>query len=229
MDKTALNIIAIGVFCLTLSALLGPLLNISPLIPSITTAGILGLAAVDTLTLQSKGVTILLDSLAPLEHRQRIVHHEAGHFLVAYLLGIPIAGYTLSAWETFKEKQSGSGGVIVDSNCLTEELLNPQEKQLMIERLSTVWVAGIAAEKMIYGTSTGGEDDIQRVRNLLFSSGLSLNSSRQKENWLLLQANNLVRNHQIAYHALVEKMEKRASVQECYQAIADTIQGTQSE
>ncbi|MBD1941800.1 ATP-dependent Zn protease, partial [Coleofasciculus sp. FACHB-712] len=44
MQQTALNLIAIGVFAMTLSSLLGPMLNISPTIPAIATISILGLA-----------------------------------------------------------------------------------------------------------------------------------------------------------------------------------------
>jgi hypothetical protein len=219
MDKTALNLIAIGVFSLTISALVGPLLNISPLIPTMTTLVILGLTTVDTLSFQSKGITLLLDSLSPIEHRQRIINHEAGHFLAAYFLGIPISGYTLTAWEAFKQKQSGLGGVIVNTNSLTEKLLNSQEKQLLVERLCTVWMAGIAAENIIYGDSSGGEDDLQKVKHILFSSGFYPQSYGQKENWALLQATNLINKHRNSYDALVEAMQNRCSVQECYQII----------
>ena len=48
-QQTSLNIIAIGVFIMTLSCLLGPLFNISPTIPAVTTLAIMGLATIDTL------------------------------------------------------------------------------------------------------------------------------------------------------------------------------------
>jgi hypothetical protein len=88
-------------FTLTLSMLLGPLFNLSPVVPAIATFGLLGIASIDNLSLQGQGSTLILDWLACAspQHRKRIVSHEAGHFLVASLLGIPVTGYAVSAWE----------------------------------------------------------------------------------------------------------------------------------
>ena len=97
MQQTALNLIAVTIFSFTFLALVGPLLNISPTIPAVITLGLLGAATIDTLTWEGKGMTLLLALFASEEERERILHHEAGHFLVAYLLGIPVASYTLSA------------------------------------------------------------------------------------------------------------------------------------
>ena len=83
MSKTALNVIAISIFTLTLTSLLGPLFNLSPAVPAIAVAGILGLGTLDTLSWQGQGATLFLDWLASFsaEHRARIIRHEAGHFL----------------------------------------------------------------------------------------------------------------------------------------------------
>jgi hypothetical protein len=37
------------------------------------------------------------------EHRQRVLHHEAGHFLAAVLLDIPVEAYTLNTWEAWRQ------------------------------------------------------------------------------------------------------------------------------
>jgi hypothetical protein len=111
MEQTALNLIAITVFSITLSVFVTPLLSISPFVPALATLSLLGLVTVDTLTFNNRGVTLLLDALSPSKHRQRVIHHEAGHFLTAYILGIPIAGYSLTAWEAFRQGQEGVGGV----------------------------------------------------------------------------------------------------------------------
>lgn len=219
MQQTALNLIAIGIFAMTLSSLLGPIFNISPVIPAVTTLGIMGLATIDTLSWENKGVTLLLDSLSSPQHRQRIVRHEAGHFLAAYFLGVPIAGYTLTAWEAFKQGQPGLGGVIFDTTALSEKALDIREMRLLLDRFCTVWMAGIAAETLVYGDAKGGGEDRQKIKEALMSAGLSESVSQQKERWALLQAKSLIEKYRDSYEALVKAMEERASVEECSEVI----------
>lgn len=219
MQQTALNLIAIGIFAMTLSSLLGPIFNISPVIPAVTTLGIMGLATIDTLTWENKGVTLLLDSLSSPQHRQRIVRHEAGHFLAAYFLGFPIAGYTLTAWEAFKQGQPGLGGVIFDTTTLSEKALDIREMRLLLDRFCTVWMAGIAAETLVYGDAKGGGEDRQKIKEALMSAGLSESVYQQKERWALLQAKSLIEKYRDSYEALVKAMEERASVEECSEVI----------
>jgi hypothetical protein len=221
MQQTALNLIAIGVFGMTLSVLLGPMLNISPTIPAVTTLSVLSLATLDSFSFQGKGVTLLLDWLAGIrsEHRDRIVRHEAGHFLVAYFLGIPITGYTLTAWEAFKQGQSGLGGVTFDCQSLSPDALNVQELRLTLERFCTVWMAGIAAETLVYGSAEGGVEDRQKLREALTGFGRPASESQLKQQWAIRQAQTIIQEHWAAYEALVTAMEQRASVTECCQVI----------
>ena len=92
MSQTALNLAAISVFVLVLSSLLGPLFNLSPVVPAITVFSLLAIATLDNFSLQGQGGTLLIDWLASAspQHRERIVRHEAGHFLVAALLDVPV-------------------------------------------------------------------------------------------------------------------------------------------
>ena len=221
MEQTALNLIAIGVFGMTLSVLLGPMLNISPAIPAITTLGVLSLATLDSFRFQGKGVTLLLDLLAGArsEHRDRILRHEAGHFLVAYFLGIPITGYTLTAWEAFKQGQAGLGGVTFDSQELSPDALNVGAMRLTLERFCTVWMAGIAAETLIYGGAEGGGEDRQKLTEALILLGRPASESPVKERWATRQAQTIIQEHWESYEALVTAMEQRASVAECCQVI----------
>ena len=221
MQQTALNLLAIGIFTITFSILLGPLLHIPPAVPAAVTFGILGLATVDTLGWQNRGVTLLLDTLSSAEHRERVVRHEAGHFLAAYFLGIPITGYTLSAWEAMKEGQPGLGGVMFDTTALSVNAEKSLER-LMVDRFCTVWMAGIAAESLTYGQSEGGLEDRQKVREALKLLG-TLHGHQQKESWALHQAKSLLEKHRESYEALVVAMQERAAVEECCLAIQTNI------
>lgn len=219
MPQTALNLIAIGIFLMTMTSLLGPIFHIPPVVPAAITFGILSLATADTLSWNSRGVSLLLDLFASPQQRQRIINHEAGHFLTAYFLGIPITGYTLTAWEVLKQGQLGRGGVSFEPQTLTAQPFELEKMRLTLERFCTVWMAGIAAEKMIYGNSQGGTEDRQQLKQALMMAGLPEVGYPQKERWAQLQATNLLTRHQQSYEALVEAMKQRATVEECYAVI----------
>jgi hypothetical protein len=221
MSQAALNLVAVGIFIMTMASLLGPLFNIPPVVPAALTFGVLSLATIDTLSWKSRGISLLLDLFASLEQRERIVHHEAGHFLTAYFLGIPIAGYTLTTWESLQQGQLGRGGVSFDTQALTVKPLQLAEMRLTIDRFCTVWMAGIAAEKMVYGNAQGGAEDRQQLQQTLKMAGLPEVGYPQKERWAQLQATNLLIRHQKSYEALVEAMKQRASVEECCTVIQE--------
>ena len=221
MNATALNLIAILVFVMTFSVLLGPLFNLSPAVPAITTATILGLATLDTFTWQGKGVSLLLDWLASAspEHRARVVRHEAGHFLVAYLLEIRIASYALTAWEAFRQGQPGQGGVTFDDRELASQLQQGILSAHLLNRYGTLWMAGIAAETLVYGNAEGGAEDREKLAIVLTQLGHPTISYQQQERSFTLQARTLLQANWASYQALVVAMEQRASIEECYSII----------
>lgn len=224
MNQISLNLIAISVFILTLSSLLGPLFDLSPAVPAIATFTVLGLATIDNFTFQGKGSTLLVGLLANVspQHRDRVLRHEAGHFLVAYLLEIPISDYTLNPWEAFKQGKPGLGGVSFADEELTAQLQKGALKVQLLERYCTVWMAGGVAETLTYGNVEGGSDDREKLRVVWTQQlGRSLAECETKERWAALQARNLIQQHWSAYEALVEAMQKRASVSECYHLIQE--------
>jgi ATP-dependent Zn protease len=228
MSKTALNLVAISVFIMTISSLLGPLFHLSPTIPAIATFTILGIATFDAFSLQGKGGNLLLDWIAGFspEHRERIIHHEAGHFLVAYLLEISIINYTLSAWEALKQKQPGQGGVSFDDSELVPQLERGLISAQKLDRYCTIWMAGIAAEMLVYNNCEGGADDKSKLSMVLTGLGFSESVYEQKQRFFILQAKTLLQENWSAYQALVNAMGQRASVAECTRAIAQAYKET---
>jgi hypothetical protein len=223
MSQLSINLIAISVFLMTFSVLLGPLINLSPAIPAVTTLTVLGLATVDSFSWQGQGGTLLLDWIARMtsaEHRERIVKHEAGHFLVAHLLGIPISGYAINAIDAFKQGQSAQGGVQFDDRQLNEQLQRGQLTAQMLDRYCTVWMAGIAAEAIAYEQATGGAEDRMKLQAVLAKISTPINAEL-KARWASLQARTLIESNIKAYEALVTAMEQRASVAECQAIIQE--------
>ncbi len=215
MNPLTLNAIAISVFGMTLSVLLGPLLHISPSL----SAGVVlvGLSAVtlDGFQFQSLGLTLLLDSLARLSPRyqQRVLHHEAGHFLIAHLLDLPIEAYSLSVWEAFRNGNAQQAGVLLKQppNIVASGWLNAN-----IDKLCTVWVAGGIAEDLKYGLTQGNEDDLQQLRQSLSSLGLNVRLHEEKA---MRHARQLLRDNWQSYEALAAQMEKRQPIAECCRVV----------
>lgn len=221
-NEVSLNLIAITIFAFVLTSLLGPLVNLSPFIPATLAGGLLVLASVDTLGLQNRGSTLLVDAIAQFspEHRDRILHHEAGHFLVAHALDIPITGYSLTAWEAFRQGQPGNGGVRFDTQNLEQSLNQGNLPAIVVDRYCIVWMAGIAAELLTYNEAEGGMGDRQQIRTLYKLIRQSPEAAQQKERWAILQAKNLLQTNQEVYEELVEAMRDRKTVADCQQLLA---------
>ena len=220
MSQVAINLIAISVFVMTMSTLLGPLFNISQTIPAIATFTVLGVASIDNFAWEGKGGNLILDSIARFspKYRERIVHHEAGHFLVASLLGVSVTGYTLSAWEALQQNQSGQGGVSFDDRELAQQLETGNISAQMLDRYCTVLMAGIAAEKLVYDEVEGGADDKTKLGAILNSLGFSPINNKQKLRFYTLQATTLIQDNWSNYQNLVDAMHQRKSVSECLKA-----------
>jgi uncharacterized membrane protein YidH (DUF202 family) len=223
MNKTALNLIAIGVFMMTLSFFITPIFHISPTIPALITFSLLSFFTVDTLGLENQGITLILDRFLSKKERERIIIHEAGHFLTAYLLEIPITNYSLTAWDAFQQRQKGQGGVIFDQKKLFSQPIKIGQIPIILEKFCTVLMAGIAAEKLHYDQVEGGEEDRQQLQKILQDCGIPSPIFPQKESWSKLQATNLIKQNQSAYLALVEAMKNKADIAKCYQVIQDNL------
>jgi hypothetical protein len=218
-EQTSLNAIALSVALLSFSVLLGPYLNLPSAVPAAITLGVLVLAAIDTFGFNGLGSRLLLDGCSQFSpaHRQRVIHHEAGHFLTAQLLDIPVAGYTLTAWEAFRQGHSGQGGVRVEIPDFGETMTASE-----LERYCTIWMAGGVAESLVYDNVEGGADDLKTLRSVL--NQLEIKDALLKERLAGLRAQQLLQTHWETYEALVMAMAQRAPVAECCQLIDQQTQ-----
>ncbi len=221
MSQTSLNLLAIAIFTLTITSLLSPMLDISPFFPATATFGLLGLATVDRFAWSGQGGNLLVDYFAQWseEHRQRVLHHEAGHFLVAYLLGVPVTGYALTAWEARQQGNQAAGGVRFDDQRIQAQLEEGVIGSDIVERYCQVWMAGGAAEQMAFGDVEGGVDDVMKLRGLLNELKYSPQMLEQKERWAAFQAKQMIERNDDGYEALKAAMAERKPVEDCIEAI----------
>jgi hypothetical protein len=208
--QISLNLVAICVFAMTISSLIPPLLNISSTVPILIIFAIIVITTIDGFFLKSTAATLILDTIARTNpaYRQRIIEHEAGHFLVAHALGIPITGYTLSAWESFKRGQLAQGGVMFAPP-------PPDISSQLLQQYCTVWMAGIAAETSIYNRAEGGSEDLQKLQSVLFLAGKKQQQIVQQQNLATIQAKAIIKARWEAYQALVIAMSNRKTVIDC--------------
>ncbi len=213
MNPLTLNAIALSIFTMTLGVLIGPAIHLSPSWVALTTLVVLSAATFDAFQFESRGLTLLLDAIAQLSprYRQRILHHEAGHFIAAYVLQLPIQDYTLSVWEAYRAGHAQAVGVQVafplDSTSLSPAVL---------KSLATVWMAGGVAETLVYGTAAGDASDRQQLAQILAQLGLHKTTHEAQAQQ---QARQLLQQHWSCYQAILPLLAQRTPVAECYAAL----------
>jgi hypothetical protein len=159
------------------------------------------------------GTSIKEDNKA---RRMRICYHEAGHFLAAYLCGIPVLGYVISSSQG--RVFFGPSFPINPPTTSNTELLENMYGRLLVNSMT-----GIAAEIVMYGTSKLGEQDVQEALQELHQYAQITHNNRtltsiEVENylrWALLKAVSLLRLHHVALEEVAHAMLRQASVIEC--------------
>lgn len=224
MRDTTLNAIAIVIFLTTMATLLGPLVHLSPLVVAGVAATGLGVFTLDQLGLEGRLGGLIGDGLAWLSpaHRQRILHHEAGHLVVATLLEVPLTSYALSPWQAWRQGWGGQGGVSAAPPAATAETA-ATPSPLWIDRYCQVWMAGVAAEEMIYGDALGGDADVLALQGFWQALDRPQAEAPVKQRWAQLQARGLLESHRQTYEAVVQAMAAGAEIEACCQLVNDEL------
>ena len=147
------------------------------------------------------------------EYRNRIARHEAAHFLVGYMLGTPVAGYSLGLGTAHVDFQQAKLERKVDGNIsISEQTMLP---------LACMSMAGVAAEAMAFEDVRGQEGDLRDLQRLLNRADpkLSAQAQQQLTRWAVWQSAGMLKRHEKAFDALTRAMEEGATVAECLRAI----------
>ena len=147
------------------------------------------------------------------EYRNRIARHEAAHFLVGYMLGVPVAGYSLglgTAHTDFLEAKLERK--VYGRIAIKESTMLP---------LACVSMAGVAAEAMAFEEVQGQEADLRDLQRILNKTEPKMGDQTQQQvtRWAVWQSASMLKRHEASFMALVDAMEAGASVADCLKAI----------
>eukprot|EP00290_Baffinella_frigidus_P002242 CAMPEP_0180172346 /NCGR_PEP_ID=MMETSP0986-20121125/34966_1 /TAXON_ID=697907 /ORGANISM="non described non described, Strain CCMP2293" /LENGTH=578 /DNA_ID=CAMNT_0022124407 /DNA_START=30 /DNA_END=1766 /DNA_ORIENTATION=- len=155
------------------------------------------------------------------QYREKVIRHEAGHFLLAYLLGCPIQGFFLSAWDANRVGIRGQAGTVFFDNDLSTQLTANKVTRTAIDRFTIVLMGGIAAEAMTYQQAEGGAGDESALVSFLVALTPPWDQPRvlNQARWAVTEAVLLLQEHKGCYDALFECMAANKGLGECVLAI----------
>jgi len=147
-------------------------------------------------------------------YRRRLYRHEAAHFLVGYLYGLPVVGYSMGTPTArtphveFAEFQYGRRlrGALAEGE---------------LERLAVTAMSGIAAEGLEFERVQGGAADLLELQRTMDRQEPKLSAGDQQKltRWAVREAALALRREASAYDALTAAMERGDPVDACIRVI----------
>ncbi|KAF5749926.1 hypothetical protein HS088_TW03G00253 [Tripterygium wilfordii] len=150
------------------------------------------------------------------DYQERIAGHEAAHFLIAYLLGLPILDYSLDI---------GKEHVNLIDERLEKLIYSGQLDAKELDRLAVVAMAGLAAEGLQYDKVIGQSADLFTLQRFINRSKPTLSKDQQQNltRWAVLFAGSLLKNNKVIHEALMKAMSNKATVLECIEALENAV------
>ncbi|KAJ6305378.1 hypothetical protein OIU78_020838 [Salix suchowensis] len=146
------------------------------------------------------------------DYQERIARHEAAHFLIGYLIGLPILNYSLDI---------GKEHVNLIDEKLEKLIYSGQLDAKELDRLAVVAMAGLAAEGLQYDKVIGQSADLFTLQRFINRSKPQVSKEQQQNltRWAVLFSGSLIKNNKALHEALMTAMSNKATVLECIQAI----------
>ncbi|KAH8491001.1 hypothetical protein H0E87_023222 [Populus deltoides] len=190
--------------------------------------GLLFLWTLDSVSFNGGLGSLVLDTIGHTfsqKYHNRVIQHEAGHFLIAYMVGILPRGYTLTSLEALQKDGSfnvQAGTAFVDFDFL-EEVNTGKVSATTLNRFSCIALAGVATEYLLFGYAEGGLADINKLDMLIKGLGFTQKKADSQVRWSVLNTILMLRRHEGAREKLAEAMTMGKSVGSCIGIIEDNI------
>ncbi|KAJ1283707.1 hypothetical protein BS78_03G147300 [Paspalum vaginatum] len=190
--------------------------------------GLLSLWSVDFVYYGGGLRNLVLDTLGHYlsqKYHNRVIQHEAGHFLIAYLLGVLPKGYTITSFDTLTKQGSlnvQAGTAFVDFEFL-EEINTGKLSATMLNKFSCIALAGVATEYLLYSIAEGGIADMNKLDGLLKGLGFTQKKADSQVRWAVLNTVVILRRHEKTRSQLAEAMSSGMPVGCCIGVIEDSL------
>jgi hypothetical protein len=167
-----------AVAAITVLAVAGPPLGLSPWLIALAAGGGMVALTLDAARFGGLGGHLLAEALPAGIGRarlRRIAIHEAGHVLVAADNNLPVKQVLVGSRACLREGLSANGST---------QLEPPAHAKLALDdlrRWSRVLQAGMIAEQLVYGGSRGGADDRALLGRLWGLSGYDVATAQQEQ------------------------------------------------
>ena len=166
----------LAVALVSLAAILGPALGLSPWWITLVVALGLGSLTLDEARFGGRGGHVLAEALPGGQLRlRRIAIHEAGHVLVARQEAMAVRQVLVGSLACLRAGLNTSGSTELEPPAHAK--LPPEE----LRRWSRVLQAGMVAEQLIYGQSVGGSDDRALLGRLWGLSGHDVDTAQREQ------------------------------------------------
>ncbi|KAI8027675.1 hypothetical protein LOK49_LG02G02026 [Camellia lanceoleosa] len=169
------------------------------------------------------------------------MQHEAGHFLVGYLLGVLPKGYKVSNMEALRQEKFARGRVeflgfeFLRDIDTTKILQNFSRGKLFdganrgkissttLNRFLCVILGGLAAEQLVFGYSEGLHSDVEKLNRVLKWLGFTENEADSQVKWAAVNTLLILVRHEEARSRVAEAMALGKSVGSCIDIIESTL------
>ena len=195
----------LAVLLVSVLALVGPALGVSPWWITLLAALGLGSLSFDAARFGGRGGHLLAEALPGGQGRlRRIAVHEAGHLLVAEAEAMPVKRVLVGSLACLQAGLQSAGCTEFDP---------PEHAKLAAEELrrwSRVLQAGMAAEALVYGEERGGADDRALLGRLWGISGFDVDTAQRELRRARREVDQVLRQQRGSLEATAERLLEAA-------------------
>jgi len=167
---------ALAVALVTVLAVLGPVVGLSPWWITVVSALLLGGLTLDAARFGGRGGHLLAETLpGGLSRLRRIAVHEAGHLLIAEAEALPVSQVLVGSLACLRSGLNTAGSTALEPPAAAKLSLAD------LRRWSRVLQAGQVAEQLVYGDARGGTDDRAQLGQLWGLSGYDVATAQREQ------------------------------------------------